>query len=198
MSANTVIQKIEEKATTQAAEILKSGEERANQAKQDILNSAQVRAKALLEQAQKDSEQLLRAGAQQAALDGKIALLNHKHDLLNASKEAAKTALLALSQDEKWNLYKKLLAENTSGGRAVLQFNVEESAACTEQVLQTLAKAAKAELELAKTPAQIDGGFLLCTEVFDIDCSFDALLDDLFALHEKEISDCLFANEVTA
>lgn len=196
MSANTVIQKIEEKANAQAAELLQSGEARAKQVKQDILDSAQARAATISEQAQKDSEQVLRASAQQAALDGKIALLNHKHALLNAAKAAAKETLLALSQDEKQSLYKKLLTAHACGSKAVIKFNAEERAACSKEVLQSFSEAAKAELELAETPAGIDGGFLLCTEVFDIDCSFDALLDDLFAQHEKDIADRLFADEV--
>lgn len=196
MSANTVIQKIQEKATAQAEEILQNGKQRAEQIKKEILEQADARADSIRKRAEKDGEQLLRASAQQAALDMKIALLNHKHQLLMEACKDAKTALCALPQNELLSLYKPLLTEYVTKAGATLQCNAALLASGAEQMLASMFAGTDAVWTLSQTPADISGGFLVATEDYDVDLSFDALLSELFEAHEKEIADVLFADEV--
>ena len=196
MSANTVIQKIEEKANAQAKEILENGKQRAEQQKQEILDAAKARADAIRKQAEKDSEQLLRAGRQQASLDNKIAWLNHKHALLKEARKGAETALRALPQSELLSLYKPLLTEYVTKEGATIRCNAAGLASGAEALLASVFAGTDAVWTLSQTPADISGGFLVSTPQYDVDLSFDALLSELFEEHEKEIADVLFADEV--
>ena len=72
MSANTVIQKIQEKAQAQCDEILENGKQKADAAREAILKDGKAKADGILEKAREDAAMLLRAGAQQASLDSKI------------------------------------------------------------------------------------------------------------------------------
>ncbi len=175
MSANTVIQKIEEKANAACAEILKNGEARA----EDIEKSAKAQA-----------DLLLRAAAQQAALDNKIDILNHKHKLLSEVREAAKHALSALPDETRMAFLEKYIRENIGEGTVTLQFS-EQDAKLFVAYKKDLGK----NVKIGNIETEIDGGVLVCTESYDVDLSYDALLDSVFEQHEKEIADCLFAKK---
>lgn len=209
MSANTVIQKIQEKAQAQCDEILENGKQKADAAREAILKDGKAKADGILEKAREDAAMLLRAGAQQASLDSKIDCLNHKHELLQKAKSEAKAALLSYGAAEFCALAIKLSKENIRGEKMRLQvpkadkytsssFYKEATGkdgtllAAMEQAASD-AQGAPLTLTLGENDAPIDGGFLLCGETYDMDLSLDALLSDIFEQHEKQIADCLFA-----
>lgn len=209
MSANTVIQKIQEKAQAQCDEILENGKQKADAAREAILKDGKAKADGILEKAREDAAMLLRAGAQQASLDSKIDCLNHKHELLQKAKSEAKTKLLSYGAAQFCALAIKLSKENIRGEKMRLQvpkadkytsssFYKEATGkdgtllAAMEQAASD-AQGAPLTLTLDKNAAPIDGGFLLCGETYDMDLSLDALLSDIFEQHEKQIADCLFA-----
>ena len=209
MSANTVIQKIQEKAQAQCDEILENGKQKADAAREAILKDGKAKADGILEKAREDAAMLLRAGAQQASLDSKIDCLNYKHELLQKAKSEAKTKLLSYGAAQFCALALKLAQENIRGEKMRLQvpkadkytsssFYKEATGkdgtllAAMEQAASD-AQGAPLTLTLEKNAAPIDGGFLLCGETYDMDLSLDALLSDIFEQHEKQIADCLFA-----
>lgn len=209
MSANTVIQKIQEKAQAQCDEILENGKQKADAAREAILKDGKAKADGILEKAREDAAMLLRAGAQQASLDSKIDCLNHKHELLQKAKSEAKAALLSYGAAEFCALALKLAKENIRGEKMRLQvpkadkytsssFYKEATGkdgtllAAMEQAASD-AQGAPLTLTLDENAAPIDGGFLLCGETYDMDLSLDALLSDIFEQHEKQIADRLFA-----
>lgn len=209
MSANTVIQKIQEKAQAQCDEILENGKQKADAAREAILKDGKAKADGILEKAREDAAMLLRAGAQQASLDSKIDCLNYKHELLQKAKSEAKTKLLSYGAAQFCALALKLAQENIRGEKMRLQvpkadkytsssFYKEATGkdgtllAAMEQAASD-AQGAPLTLTLDKNAAPIDGGFLLCGETYDMDLSLDALLSDIFEQHEKQIADCLFA-----
>ncbi len=190
MSANTVIRKIEEKANAACAEILKNGEARAAEMRQTILAAAEARAEDIEKSAKAQADLLLRAAAQQAALDNKIDILNHKHKLLSEVREAAKHALSALPDETRMAFLEKYIRENIGEGTVTLQFS-EQDAKLFVAYKKDLGK----NVKIGNIETEIDGGVLVCTESYDVDLSYDALLDSVFEQHEKEIADCLFAKK---
>lgn len=209
MSANTVIQKIQEKAQAQCDEILENGKQKADAAREAILKDGKAKADGILEKAREDAAMLLRAGAQQASLDSKIDCLNYKHELLQKAKSEAKTKLLSYGAAQFCALALKLAQENIRGEKMRLQvpkadkytsssFYKEATGkdgtllAAMEQAASD-AQGAPLTLTLGENDAPIDGGFLLCGETYDMDLSLDALLSDIFEQHEKQIADRLFA-----
>lgn len=188
MSANTVIQKIEEKANEACAEILKNGETRAAEARRTILAAAEMRAAEIESSAKAQADLLLRATAQQAALDNKIDILNHKHKLLSEVREAAKKALSSQLDETRMEFLEKYIRANIGEGTATLQFS-EQDAKLFVAHKKDLGK----NVKIGNIETEMDGGVLVCTENYDVDLSYDALLNSVFEQHEKEIADCLFA-----
>lgn len=207
MGADTVIQKIEEKAGAEVAQLLHNAEAVAQELHATVLQEAQARAKQLTTQANAQAQLLLRAGAQQAASENKIALLNHRHALLREIKKETKAKLMALSDGAFCALIEKLVAENAAGGVFTLRVPEKDvakytdtafyRAACDKSgtLLEAMEAAANAKFTLSEEAAPIDGGLWLCAETYDLDISYDALLDTLFAQHEKVLADCLFCGE---
>lgn len=187
MSANTVIQKIQEKAAAQCAEIERDGEQKAAAIREKIAADTDKRIADLQAQTAVRAELILRAAAQQAASDNKIAVLNHKDKLLKEARQAAKAAMLALPDSERRALLEKWITESLDGNAAELHFSERDA-----QLFVASKKDFGKAVTLGSIDREIDGGLILSTEQYDIDLSFDAVLDMIFEEHEAAFSESLF------
>lgn len=188
MSANTVIQKIEEKAAAQCAEMQRDGEQKAAAIREKIHADTEKRLADLQVQTDLRAEMILRAAAQQAASDNKIAVLNHKDKLLKEARQAAKSAMQALPENERRALLEKWITENYDGGTAELHFSERDA-----QLFVASKKDFGKNVTLGSIAKDIDGGLILSTEQYDIDLSFDAVLDMIFEQHAAQFSKILFS-----
>lgn len=187
MSANTVIQKIEEKAAAQCAQIEQDGKARAEEVQKSIAAETDKRIADLQAQTEIRRELLLRAAAQQAASDNKIAVLNHKHELLQQARAAAKVQIQNLSDSERRALLEKWISANIGDGATELRFSERDA-----QLFVASKKDFGKNVTLGSIEKDIDGGLILSTEEYDIDLSFDAVLDMIFEQHESRFAESLF------
>ena len=183
MSANTVIQKIEEKAAAQCAQIEQDGKARAEEVQKSIAAETDKRIADLQAQTEIRRELLLRAAAQQAASDNKIAVLNHKHELLQQARAAAKVQMQNLSDSERRALLEKWISANIGDGATELRFSERDA-----QLFVASKKDFGKNVTLGSIEKDIDGGLILSTEEYDIDLSFDAVLDMIFEQHESRFA----------
>ena len=188
MSASTVIQKIEEKAAAQCAEIARDGEQKAAEIREKIAADTDKRIADLQAQTAVRAELILRAAAQQAASDNKIAVLNHKAALLKDAREAAKTQMLSLPDNERRALLEKWITANCDGNATELHFSERDA-----QLFVASKKDFGKNVTLGSIAKDIDGGLILSTEQYDIDLSFDAVLDMIFEQHEAQFANGLFS-----
>jgi len=187
MSANTVIQKIAEKAAAQCAQIEQDGKARAEAIQQEISAETDKRIADLQAQTEVRRELLLRAAAQQASSDNKIALLNHKHELLQQARAKAKAQMQNLSDNERRALLEKWIAANIGDGETELRFSARDA-----QLFVASKKDFGKNVTLGSIEKDIDGGLILSTAQYDIDLSFDAILDMIFEEHESRFAESLF------
>lgn len=187
MSANTVIQKIEEKAAAQRTQIEQDGKARAEEVQKSIAAETDKRIADLQAQTEIRRELLLRAAAQQAASDNKIAVLNHKHELLQQARAAAKVQMQNLSDSERRALLEKWISANIGDGATELRFSERDA-----QLFVASKKDFGKNVTLGSIEKDIDGGLILSTEEYDIDLSFDAILDMIFEQHESQFAESLF------
>jgi vacuolar-type H+-ATPase subunit E/Vma4 len=68
----------------------------------------------------------------------------------------------------------------------------EKNATATAALVAELEKAAGIKLTLSDKDADIDTGFVLSAENYDVEFSVDAILDEVFEQNEKAIADILF------
>lgn len=188
MSASTVIQKIEEKAAAQCAEIEREGAQKAAEIREQIAEDAKKRLADLQSQTDLRAQMILRAAAQQAESDNKIAVLNHKNKLLKDARNAAKAQMCLLPDNERRALLEKWIAENADGSDAELHFSERDA-----QLFVASKKDFGKNMTIASIAKEIDGGLILSTEQYDIDLSFDAVLDMIFEQHAASFSARLFA-----
>ncbi|MGN0519420.1 MAG: V-type ATP synthase subunit E [Candidatus Fimenecus sp.] len=188
MSASTVIQKIEEKAAAQCAEIARDGEQKAAAVRDQIHTDTDKRIADLQAQTDMRADLIMRAAAQQAASDNKIVVLNHKDALLKDARKAAKAQMLALPDNERRALLEKWIAENCDGYATELHFSERDA-----QLFVASKKDFGKNVTIGSIDKEIDGGLVLSTEQYDIDLSFDAVLDMIFEQHEAQFANCLFS-----
>lgn len=188
MSASTVIQKIEEKAAAQCAEIQEDGAKSAAAVREKIQADLERRIADLDAQTALRAELILRAAAQQAASDNKIAVLNHKAALLKDAYTAAKEKMLSLPDNERRALLEKWITANCNDAATELHFSERDA-----QLFVASKKDFGKNVTIGSLAKDIDGGVILSTAQYDIDLSFDAILDMIFEAHEAEFASCLFA-----
>lgn len=187
MSASTVIEKIHEKAAAQCAEIQQDGAQKAAEIRAKIKADADKRLADLQAQTDLRAELILRAAAQQAASDNKIAVLNHKAALLKAARQAAKAQMLSFPDNERRALLEKWISENLDGTETELHFSERDA-----QLFVASKKDFGKNVTMGSIAKNIDGGVILSTAQYDIDLSFDAVLDMVFEQHEAQFAKCLF------
>ena len=220
MSAETVIKKIQDKAAAEAEAITNAGKAEAEALRSSILDEAQTKADAITDRGSSQAELILRGGVQEAELDNKISYLNTKHDLLNKAKLTAKKQLNKLSDKDWGELYTKLVSQYAMNGAVTIQaserdlpkfrnktfcadnFGEKKSLLSRDKLLHEYwgkllsdERNEKVSVTVSDEPADIDGGIILCGDEYDIDLSFDAILDEIFEQNEKEIADSLFGRK---
>lgn len=188
MSASTVIEKIHEKTAAQCAEIQQDGAQKAAEIRAKIKADADRRLADLQAQTALRAELILRAAAQQAASDNKIAVLNHKAALLKDARKAAKEQMLSCPDNERRALLEKWITENLDDTVTELHFSERDA-----QLFVASKKDFGKNVTIGSIAKNIDGGVILSTAQYDIDLSFDAVLDMIFEQHESEFASCLFA-----
>ena len=169
MSASTVIEKIHEKATAQCAEIQADGAQKAAEIRAKIKADADRRLADLQAQTDLRAELILRAAAQQA-------------------RKAAKEQMLSCPDNERRALLEKWITENLDGTVTELHFSERDA-----QLFVASKKDFGKNVTIGSIAKNIDGGVILSTAQYDIDLSFDAVLDMIFEQHESEFASCLFA-----
>lgn len=188
MSASTVIEKIHEKPAAQCAEIQADGAQKAAEIRAKIKADADRRLADLQAQTDLRAELILRAAAQQAASDNKIAVLNHKAALLKDARKAAKEQMLSCPDNERRALLEKWITENLDDTVTELHFSERDA-----QLFVASKKDFGKNVTIGSIAKNTDGGVILSTAQYDIDLSFDAVLDMIFEQHESEFASCLFA-----
>lgn len=216
MSADTVIKKIQDKAAAEADAITKAGKDEADALRASVMAEAQKKADAIVQRGKAQADMILRGTNQQAELDNKIGYLNCKHELLDKLREAAKQELTKYDNKKWGNLYTKLVLENAMSGEITIQASKKDLAKfsdksfCTKTFnekgllaeywskLLTDKRNESVSIAVSGEPVDIDGGIILCGENYDIDLSFDAILDEVFEQNENEIAGCLFGTKASA
>lgn len=199
MGAETVIKRIEEKAQSECDAIRASSAAKAEQLKNNILAEAEEKARSIVENENEKARLLLMRGKQQSTLEKRIRTLDHRHALIEGIKAETLNRLNNESAENKLKLYTRYVESSGISGKVTVSAAQNELSLYKDgKVLDFWAKrlteltGVATELTLDETAADISGGVILCGEIYDVDLSSEAIVEEVFANNEKAISDKLF------
>lgn len=191
--STSVYDKIIEKAKLDASKIIADGTEKVKEL--DLLTKEEVekeKSAALKDASLKDEERVLvyKASLEQSFNQQRLA---HQKELLQKVIDQTKQELMNLSDNEliafvknhirKANIEKSIIKVNEKDyDRYVKLFSSNNN-----QMLDTLG-----DVSLAKDSVDISGGFIIENEYFDIDNSFEVILDEIKDKYESALAKMLF------
>lgn len=191
MSAQTVTAKIEEKARASAQAIIAEANKKAEKDAKAIIDDAMARVQKMLDSAKQNAEIAEKGRAQADAMTIKLGVLSLKKELLANARNTAKAKLMQMTDAEFTSIFSKYLCESELAG----EFELIPSTAhrkLAEKAKPKLEKSANITLKISSKDADVDSGFILSCDDYDVVFSLDAILDDIFEKNEKAIADTLF------
>ena len=123
--------------------------------------------------------------------EAKLDELKLKRDLLAEVKNRALSKLLEAPEKRLIGIFEKNIKESGLSGEFTLIPSVIHKK-IIEKNLASLEKAGAIKIKIADTDASISSGFLLSSDIYDVDFTLDAIVEECFTNSEKVIYDILF------
>ena len=145
-------------------------------------------------QAQRAKEDVIERSRTNAQLQSRKAALTAKRALIQQAFDQAFASLCALQGEPRDGLLVQLAVNEAAGGETIApaQADAEAIKRLLGEINGKLAGAGKAELVLGESVPGITGGFLLKSQGFEKNCSFEAVLRSVREDEETKVAQILF------
>lgn len=203
--AKTIYDKIIDKGKEDAKVILADGLKKLEQLKLEKIEEAKNKQKDELKKQEALNQSKKQAALINARREAKKSEIKLKQALLKETVSDAVAKLDNLKQNELFDFVLKLVKEDDLSGKEVIYVNKkdyskylatfsskkEDELVELDKLNNALGK--KFELKLSKKPKDLDGGFYIVSEKYDINHSYSALVDNLLAKLEADLNKILFS-----
>ncbi|HOH58852.1 MAG TPA: V-type ATP synthase subunit E [Bacilli bacterium] len=203
--AKTIYDKIIDKGKEDAKVILADGLKKLEQLKLEQIEEAKNKQKDELKKQEALNHSKKQAALINARREAKKSEIKLKQALLKETVKEAVAKLDNLKQNELFDFVLKLVKEDDLSGKEVIYVNKkdyskylatfsskkEDELVELDKLNNALGK--KFELKLSKKPKDLDGGFYIVSEKYDINHSYSALVDNLLAKLEADLNKILFS-----
>lgn len=203
----SIYDKIIDRGSLDASEILNLGKEKAQILKDSIVSEAKADAFNKLENNSKANQDKTKAKTTDFERLAKKEILFKKKELIDEVFNLALMKLKSFKDSELFDLVKKyILAEAITGnevikvskadyGKYLSLFSSEKpkNLVILDKLNQSLGN--KYDLKLSSEHVNIDGGFIIVSEHFDIDLSFNSILNLIKEQQETKIANILYNEE---
>ena len=203
--AKTIYDKIIDKGKEDAKVILADGLKKLEQLKLEQIEEAKNKQKDELKKQEALNHSKNQAALINARREAKKSEIKLKQALLKETVKEAVAKLDNLKQNELFDFVLKLVKEDDLSGKEVIYVNKkdyskylatfsskkEDELVELDKLNNALGK--KFELKLSKKPKDLDGGFYIVSEKYDINHSYSALVDNLLAKLEADLNKILFS-----
>lgn len=203
--AKTIYDKIIDKGKEDAKVILADGLKKLEQLKLEQIEEAKNKQKEELKKQEALNQSKKQAALINARREAKKSEIKLKQALLKETVSDAVAKLDNLKQNELFDFVLKLVKEDDLSGKEIIYVNKKDYS----KYLATLsskkegdlveldklnnALGKKFELRLSNKPKDLDGGFYIVSEKYDINHSYSALVDNLLAKLEADLNKILFS-----
>ncbi|HQQ39467.1 MAG TPA: V-type ATP synthase subunit E [Bacilli bacterium] len=203
--AKTIYDKIIDKGKEDAKVILADGLKKLEQLKLEQIEEAKNKQKDELKKQEALNQSKYQAALINARREAKKSEIKLKQALLKETVKEAVAKLDNLKQNELFDFVLKLVKEDDLSGKEVIYVNKkdyskylatfsskkEDELVELDKLNNALGK--KFELKLSKKPKDLDGGFYIVSEKYDINHSYSALVDNFLAKLEADLNKILFS-----
>ena len=203
--AKTIYDKIIDKGKEDAKVILADGLKKLEQLKLEQIEEAKNKQKDELKKQEALNQSKYQAALINARREAKKSEIKLKQALLKETVKEAVAKLDNLKQNELFDFVLKLVKEDNLSGKEVIYVNKKDYSKYLatfsskkegdlvelDKLNNALGK--KFELKLSKKPKDLDGGFYIVSEKYDINHSYSALVDNLLAKLEADLNKILFS-----
>lgn len=205
MANSSIYEKIEKKGALDAEKIYQSGLKRAQTVESEILNAAQAEADQIISKCQSRNADIIKTKTTEIEQAAKQKSLLKKKELIDEVINQAIIKLKHLSDNDWINIIVKLILLDELKGNEVIIASKDEQARFLrlfgnklsgdyyqlDQLNKRLDNE-KYQLKLARDTINIEGGFIILGEFFDIDYSYRSLLGKVRERDEAKIANILF------
>ena len=203
----SIYDKIIDRGSLDASEILNLGKGRIEAINESIIGEAEAEAKRILENSSNINQENIKAKTTNFERLAKREILFKKKELIDEVFMVAANKLKELNDTELFGLIKKYILEQSIAKDEYIKVSKSDygkylSLLSSEKPgdLVNLDKLNKAlgdgyQLKLSNVPANIEGGFVIISENFDINLSFNSILNLIKEKNETEIANILFNEE---
>ena len=203
--AKTIYDKIIDKGKEDAKVILADGLKKLEQLKLEKIEEAKNKQKDELKKQETLNQSKKQAALINARREAKKSEIKLKQALLKETVSDAVAKLDNLKQNELFDFVLKLVKEDNLSGKEVIYVNKKDYSKYLatfsskkegdlvelDKLNNALGK--KFELKLSKKPKDLDGGFYIVSEKYDINHSYSALVDNFLAKLEADLNKILFS-----
>lgn len=203
--AKTIYDKIIDKGKEDAKVILADGLKKLEQLKLEKIEEAKNKQKDELKKQETLNQSKKQAALINARREAKKEEIKLKQALLKETVEEAVAKLDNLKQNELFDFVLKLVKEDNLSGKEVIYVNKKDYSKYLatfsskkegdlvelDKLNNALGK--KYELKLSNKAMNLDGGFYIVSEKYDINHSYSALVDNFLAKLEADLNKILFS-----
>lgn len=203
--AKTIYDKIIDKGKEDAKVILADGLKKLEQLKLEKIEEAKNKQKEELKKQEALNQSKKQAALINARREAKKEEIKLKQALLKETVSDAVAKLDNLKQNELFDFVLKLVKEDDLSGKEIIYVNKKDYSKYLatfsskkegdlvelDKLNNALGK--KFELRLSNKPKDLDGGFYIVSEKYDINHSYSALVDNLLAKLEADLNKILFS-----
>ena len=203
--AKTIYDKIIDKGKEDAKVILADGLKKLEQLKLEQIEEAKNKQKDELKKQEALNQSKKQAALINARREAKKSEIKLKQALLKETVEEAVAKLDNLKQNELFDFVLKLVKEDDLSGKEIIYVNKKDYSKYLatfsskkegdlvelDKLNNALGK--KFELRLSNKPKDLDGGFYIVSEKYDINHSYSALVDNFLAKLEADLNKILFS-----
>lgn len=204
LSNSSIYEKIVNKGASDAAEINRIGQEKAQELEEKALKEVQVEINQLLDKAHNASAEKIKTRATQIEQYARQRSLLRKKELIKDTFNVALEQLKKIDDDTFKKFVTKLLMKDGLVGNEIIKVAKNDY----DRFLKLFSNGRKYDnyylidkalpdyqLKLDPNPLDLDGGFLVFGENFDIDHSYQSIIKTIAEQYETEVAKILFEGE---
>lgn len=204
LSNSSIYEKIVNKGASDAAEINRIGQERAKEFEENTVREVNEEINQMLNRAQNASEEKIKTRTTQMEQNARQRSLLRKKVIIKETFKTALEQLKSIDDDTFKKLVTKLLQRDGLIGNEVIRVakgnfdrflrifssgKIQGNYYLLDRVLVNY------QLKLDPTPLDIDGGLVVIGQNFDIDHSYQSLINNASEQYETEVAKILFDGE---
>ena len=202
MANGSVYDKIIQKGEQDALEIKKQGEEKANNITEQIIKETKERVDKMIHDTKIKNADLVKTKLAELEQTKKQTVLTNQKQIINETFSVVLEKLIKMNDAELTNLVKHYL-KNANLNESIKikvssgDYNRYQRLFSSKQNnnLDILSKEFGYDIELSNETATIKGGFIIESSYFDVDNSYEVILENLENNLETKVAEMLFRKE---